>query len=230
MLPTQPGDPVKLDLSADEVLSTTRAVRKRLDLEKPVPMEVIRECLEYATQAPTGSNAQGWHFVFVTDPEKKKTIGEIYAERFAAYRNMDVSAHALVEGLEGPDQAQQERVISSAEYLAEHMAEVPVLMIPCIEGRVDQLTGPLANLAAASVYGSIIPAAWSFMLAARERGLGTAWTTLHLMDEKRVAELLGIDYEKITQVALVPIAYTKGTDFKPARRKPLDAIVHVDAW
>lgn len=221
---------MKLDLSADEVLSTTRAVRKRLDLEQPVPMDLIRQCLEYATQAPTGSNAQGWHFVFVTDPEKKRRIGELYAERFAAYRNMDVSAHALVEGLEGPDKSQQERVISSAEYLAEHMGEVPVLMIPCVEGRIDQLTGPMANLAGASVYGSIIPAAWSFMLAARERGIGTAWTTLHLMDEKEVADLLGIDYEKIMQVALVPIAFTKGTDFKPARRKPLEEIVHVDAW
>jgi nitroreductase len=221
---------VKLDLSADEVLSTTRAVRKRLDLDKPVPMEVIRECLALATQAPTGSNAQGWHFVFVTDPAKKAKIGEIYAARFAAYRNMDVSAHALVEGLEGPDKAQQERVIDSAEYLAENMGRVPVLMIPCVEGRTDQLTGPMANIAAASVYGSIIPAAWSFMLAARERGLGTAWTTLHLMDEKEVADLLGIPYDEVMQVALVPVAYTKGTDFKPARRKPLDDVVHVDAW
>jgi nitroreductase len=219
---------VKLNLSADEVLSTTRAVRKRLDLQKPVPMEVIRECLEYAVQAPTGSNAQGWHFVFVTDPAKKQKIGEIYAKRFAAYRAMDVGGDAEIP--EGPDKAQQERVVSSAEYLAEHMAEVPVLMIPCVEGRVDQLTGPLASIAGASLYGSIIPAAWSFMLAARERGLGTAWTTLHLLDEKEVAELLGIDYDEVMQVALVPIAYTKGTDFKPARRKPLDEIVHVDAW
>lgn len=221
---------MKLNLSADQVLSTTRAVRKRLDLERPVPMDVLHDCLELAVQAPTGSNAQGWHFVFVTDPEKKAKIAEIYGKRFAAYRNMDVSAHKLVEGLEGPDKAQQERVIDSAEYLAENMARVPVLMIPCVEGRIDQATGPMANLAGASVYGSIIPAAWSFMLAARERGLGTAWTTLHLMDEKEVADLLGIPYDRIMQVALVPIAYTQGTDFKPARRKPLDEILHVDAW
>ncbi|HKJ23776.1 MAG TPA: nitroreductase family protein [Myxococcota bacterium] len=221
---------MKLNLSADEVLSTTRAVRKRLDFTKPVPMEVIRECLELATQAPTGSNAQGWHFVFVTDPAKKAKLAELYKARFAAYRQMDVSAHNLAEGLDGAAKAQQERVIDSAEYLSEHMAEAPVLMIPCVEGRVDQATGPMASIAAASVYGSIIPAAWSFMLAARERGLGTAWTTLHLMDEKEVSDLLGIPYDRVTQVALVPIAYTKGTDFKPARRKPLDDVVHVDAW
>jgi len=219
---------VKLNLGADEVLSTTRAVRKRLDFAKPVSMEVLRECLELATQAPTGSNAQGWHFVFVTDPVKKAKIAELYRARFAAYRQMDVSASA--ERLAGPDEAQQERVIDSAEYLSEHMAEAPVLMIPCVEGRVDQATGPMANIAGASIYGSIIPAAWSFMLAARERGLGTAWTTLHLMDEKEVADLLGIPYDRVMQVALVPIAYTKGTDFKPARRKALDDVVHVDSW
>ena len=221
---------MKLDLSADEVLSTTRAVRKRLDFDKPVPMDVIRECLEYATQAPTGSNAQGWHFLFVTDEAKKAKIAELYAARFAAYRQMDVSAHQLAEGMDGAAKAQQERVIDSAEYLAENMAKVPVLMIPCVEGRVDQLTGPMASIAGASIYGSIIPAAWSFMLAARERGLGTAWTTLHLMDEKEISDLLGIPYDEVMQVALVPIAYTKGTDFKPARRKDLDSVLHVDRW
>ncbi len=221
---------MKLNLSADQVLSTTRAVRKRLDFDEPVPMEVLRECLEYAVQAPTGSNAQGWQFVFVTDPAKKAAIAEIYAEHFAAYRQMDVSAHAIAETRSGGDRAQQERVVDSAEYLAQNMARVPVLMIPCIQGRADQATGPLANIAGASVYGSIIPAAWSFMLAARERGLGTAWTTLHLMDEKKVADLLGIPYDEIMQVALIPIAYTKGTDFKPARRLPLDDLIHVDAW
>jgi len=221
---------VKLGLGADEVLSTTRAVRKRLDFTKPVPMEILRECVGLATQAPTGSNAQGWHFVFVTDPAKKEKIAAFYRARFAAYRAMEAPAQAPVEGREGPDPAQQERVIDSATYLAEHMAEAPVLMIPCVEGRVDPRTGPMANLAGASLYGSILPATWSFMLAARERGLGTAWTTLHLLDEKPVAELLGIPFERVMQVALVPIAYTKGTDFKPARRQPLDPVVHVDGW
>ena len=221
---------MKLELSADEVLSTTRAVRKRLDFDKPVSMDVIRECLELATQAPTGSNAQGWHFVFVTDQAKKDRIGQLYGERFAAYRAMDISAHKLADGLDGKDKIQQERVIDSAEYLAENMAKAPVLMIPCVQGRAEGIPAPMGNLAGASMYGSIIPAAWSFMLAARERGLGTAWTTLHLFDEKEIAELLGIPYDEYMQVALIPIAYTKGTEFKPAHRKPLDAITHVDTW
>lgn len=221
---------MKLNLSADQVLTTTRAVRKRLDLEKPVPMEVVRECLAIAIQAPTGSNAQGWQFVIVTDPAKRAAIADFYRERFAAYRKMDTSAHAIAEGRSDADRAQQERVIDSAEYLAENLARVPVFLIPCIAGRVDRATGPMASIAAASVYGSIIPAAWSFMLAARERGLGTAWTTLHLLDEKPVAELLGIPYDEVTQVALIPVAYTKGTEFKPARRLPLDGLVHVDTW
>ncbi|NNL66913.1 MAG: nitroreductase family protein [Myxococcales bacterium] len=221
---------VKLNLSADEVLSTTRAVRKRLDFDKPVPLEVIHECLEYAIQAPTGSNAQGWQFVIVTDAEKRAKIGELYRERFAAYRKMPVSAHAIAEGRSDADRAQQDRVIDSAEYLAENLAKAPVFLIPCITGRLDAGPGPMPNIMGASLYGSIIPAAWSFMLAARERGLGTAWTTIHLMDEKIVADLLGIPFDEVTQIALIPVAYTKGTDFKPARRLPLEQLVHVDRW
>ena len=217
-------------LSPDELLTTTRAVRKRLDLERPVPLEVVRECLEIATQAPTGSNAQGWHFVVVSDPEKRRAIGELYAKAFAMYRTSPFSAHARER--EGPEwqQRQMDRVIGSAEYLAENLGRVPVQLIPCVEGRTDQATGPMAVLAQASLFGSILPAVWSFMLAARARGLGTAWTTLHLFYEKEVAELLGIPYETVMQTALVPVAYTRGSDFKPARRKPLDPILHVDGW
>jgi nitroreductase len=224
----------QLDLSNDELLSTTRAVRKRLDFERPVAIETLAECLELAIQAPTGSNAQGWQFMFVTDPAKRARIGELYGQTFAMYREMPVAIHHLHK--ESPDAAlksSQTRSTSSAEYLADHMGEVPAMLIPCVAGRVDAPgdgMGIGANLAYASVYGSIIPAAWSFMLAARARGLGTAWSTLHLMHEQEIAELLGIPFAEYTQVALIPIAYTKGTEFKPAYRPGVDAVMHVDQW
>ncbi len=220
-----------LDLSPDELLSTTRAVRKRLDLERPVPMEAVRECLSLALQAPTGSNAQGWHFVLVTQAEKRRALAELYRKAFAVYRDMPVSAHrAESEAADPAYAAQMTRVVSSAEHLAENLERVPVHLIPCVAGRLDQVQGPGAVLAQASLYGSILPAVWSFMLAARSRGLGTAWTTLHLMHEKEAADLLGIPYDEITQVALVPLAWTIGTDFKPARRKPMEDVVHLNEW
>jgi nitroreductase len=222
-----------LDLTPDELLSTTRAVRKRLDLERPVPLELVRECALLATQAPSGSNAQGWHFVVVSDAEKRRRIAELYGKAFELYRSSPVSAHRLAELAQQGAQAdlrQMERVVDSAEYLARNLARVPVFLIPCVAGRTDSATGPLANLAQASTYGSILPAVWSFMLAARARGLGTAWTTLHLMHEREAAQILGIPYEQVMQTALVPVAFTRGTDFRPARRKPLDGILHVDAW
>jgi len=219
-----------LDLDPDQLLGTTRAVRKRLDLERPVGLDLVRECVELATQAPTGSNAQGWHFVVVTDARKRERLGELYRQAFDVYRNMPVASHRLTH--DDPEaQAQQDRVTASAEHLAENLHRVPIHLIPCVQGRTDAVpAGPIANLAWASTYGSILPATWSFMLAARARGLGTAWTTLHLMHEKECAELLGIPYDEVTQVALIPVAYTKGTDFKPARRRPLGGILHVDAW
>lgn len=220
----------QLDLSNDELLSSTRAVRKRLDFSRPVARETIEECLQLATQAPTGSNAQGWQFMFVTDADKKKRIGEIYQQMFSLYRDMPMAIHKLNLDTGSQEQtASQTRSASSADYLADHMAQAPVLMIPCIAGRVDR---PESNniLAQSATWGSIIPAAWSFMLAARARGLGTAWTTLHLMQEAEVAELLGIPYEDYTQVALIPIAYTKGTDFKPAYRPPVASVMHFDTW
>ena len=220
----------QLDLSNDELLSTTRAVRKRLDFDKPVPESVIRECLEVAVQAPTGSNAQGWQFVFVTDPEKKQQIGDIYREAFSIYRDMPVAIHKLHKE-SGDDSLieSQERSASSADYLAENMAQAPVLFIPCIAGRTD--SDATSNIIAQTgTLGSIIPAAWNFMLAARARGIGTAWTTLHLMFEKEIAELLEIPYEDVMQIALMPIAYTKGTQFKPAYRPPVETVMHVDQW
>ena len=220
----------QLGLNNDQLLSTTRAVRKRLDFDRPISKDVINECMELAVQAPTGSNAQGWQFVFVTDPAKKATIGEYYRQAFSMYREMPIAIHKLhMESADNTLTASQTRSASSADYLAENMAKAPVLMIPCIAGRTD---APETNnlLAQASTYGSIIPAAWNFMLAARARGIGTAWTTLHITQERAIAELIGIPYDDYMQVALIPMAYTKGTEFKPAYRPPLETVVHFDEW
>ena len=220
-----------LDLSAENLLLTTRAVRKRLDFDKPVDPALIRECLDIALQAPTGSNAQGWHFVVVTDADKRQEIGNLYAKGFEIYRGMQESAHALGEQAgDELDAKQMERVIDSAEYLAANLHRAPVLVIACVTGRMDQATGPASVIANASQFGSVLPAFWSFMLAARLRGLGTAWTTIHLMFEQQVAELLQIPFDKVTQAALTPVAYTKGSDFKRARRKPLDDVLHTNSW
>ena len=220
----------QLGLSNDELLSTTRAVRKRLDFDRPVPMEAIRECMELAVQAPTGSNAQGWQFMFVTDPEKRARIGEFYAQAFEIYKTMPVAIHKLhADSGDNELVASQARSAASADYLAENMGRAPVLMIPCIAGRTDNEAG--ANIIAQTgTLGSVIPAAWNFMLAARARGIGTAWTTLHLMREKEIAELLGIPFDDYMQVALIPIAYTKGTQFKRAYRPPVETVMHVDEW
>ena len=220
----------QLSLTNDQLLSTTRAVRKRLDFERDVSMSTIKECMDLAVQAPSGSNAQGWQFVFVTDQEKRQKVGEYYREAFSHYRHMPFAIHKLHSDSADASLANsQERSASSADYLADNMGKAPVLMIPCIAGRIDNAEGANAS-AQAGTMGSIIPAAWSFMLAARARGIGTAWTTLHLAHEKAVAELLGIPYESFTQVALIPIAYTKGTDFKPAYRPPVESVMHINQW
>lgn len=217
--------PIELDLSPDELLSTTRAVRKRLDLDRKVPLEVVRECIELAVQAPSGSNRQGWHWLVVTDAEKRRALGELYRRGFEEYASSpDYPGNQAVEDPEADGVRQ--RVASSAQYLSQHMGEVPVLLVPCISGRVDNV--PSAR--SASHWASLFPAVWSFCLAARSRGLGTAWTTLHLKYEREAAELLGIPYETVAQGALLPVAYTKGTEFKPASRTDLDGIIHVDAW
>jgi nitroreductase len=217
--------PIELDLSTDELLSTTRTVRKRLDLDRPVPLEIVRECIELAVQAPSGSNTQGWHWIVVTDAEKRRELGELYRQGFATYRTSPDYPGNKTTGDADKD-ATQQRVTSSAEYLAEKMGEVPVLVVPCLSGRVDNVP----SVYSASHWGSLLPAVWSFCLAARSRGLGTAWTTLHLSYEREAAEVLGIPYEQVSQGALVPVAYTKGTTFARASRTNLDQIVHVDSW
>lgn len=212
-----------LGLSADEVLTTTRAVRKRLDFDRPVEREVVMECLEIALQAPTGSNRQGWQWVFVTDPDKKRALRDIYAQRFDAYRNMPRPTYD--DGDVRGERA--EKVVDSASYLSEHFHEAPVLMIPCLEGKpADGVAG------SAGYWGSLLPAVWSFMLALRERGLGSAWTTLHLPNggDEQAAKILGIPHDKYSQAGLFPIAYTQGTDFKLAKRLPAEEVSHWDEW
>jgi nitroreductase len=202
--------------SVDELLSTTRAVRKRLDLSRPVEREVILECLRLAVQAPTASNNQDWRWVVVTDADKRAAIAEIYNS---------VGAEYLAGKANTEKDPQARRVYQSATALTSTLADVPVYVIPCIEKRMDGL--PL--VAAASAWASIIPAAWSFLLALRSRGLGSVWTTLHLSKEREVAEILGIP-DGVTQVALFPVAYTIGTDFKPAQRPPVEEITSWNTW
>jgi nitroreductase len=210
------------DLTPDELLTTTRTVRKRLDLDKPVPMELIRECIEIALQAPSGSNRQTWHWLVITDADKRAQIGEYYRRAVAQYLESTGAAGRLYA--DDPDRAPvQKRVGSSVAYLGERMGQVPVLAIPCLTAK----NLPAGNQA--GLWGSILPSAWSYMLAARARGLGTAWTTLHLKYEKEVSELLGLP-EEVRQTVLIPTAYSIGTDFKPAARQPLDEVLHVDSW
>ncbi|MSO86369.1 MAG: nitroreductase family protein [Acidimicrobiia bacterium] len=214
-----------LPLDPDQLLSTTRSVRKRLDLTRPVEPELVRQCIEVATQAPTGGNNQGWHFIVVTDAAKRAQLAEWYASAFAVmYGNPDAALANLPQD-DPAFIATTKKVITSAQYLADHLAEVPVHVIPCIEGRTD--TFPVAWQAA--IWGSLLPAVWSFMLAARARGLGTCWTTLHLTEEAAAAELLGIP-DHVMQGALIPVAHTIGTDFQPGGRRDLDPIIHFEGW
>ncbi|MBB5783888.1 nitroreductase family protein [Nonomuraea jabiensis] len=211
-------------LTPDELLTTTRSVRKRLDLTRPVPLELVRECLEIALQAPSGGNRQAWHWMVVTDPELRKAVGSYYERSHQAYFESGSSAGALFQD-DPVRAAQQRRVGESSLYLAEHMGDVPVLVIGCIAVGDGGL--PPGNQA--GLWGSLLPAAWSYMLAARARGLGTAWTTLHLAYESEVAELLGIPGD-VRQGVLIPTAYYLGETFAPAKRQPLDEVLHVDRW
>ncbi len=215
-----------LELSPDELLATTRSVRKRLDLTRPVEPGVIHECLELAVQAPTASYSQDWHFVVVTDPHQRQALATIYRKGAAHY--VELMAPVVQQRMASSEQEARTlaRIIDSAQYLIEHSHEVPVHVIPCIQGRTDGL--PI--IAQAARWGSIMPAAWSFMLAARSRGLGSSLTSFHLFFEQEAAEVLGIPYEQVTQAALIPVAYTLGTNFKPATRKPLESVLHWDRW
>ena len=207
---------VLLELRPDELLSTTRAVRRRLDLERPVERDVLLECFRLAQQAPTAGFAQNWHFAVVTDPELRRGLGELWrrsGEPYVARRAAET----------GPG---VNRILDSVRHLLDHIHEVPVHVIPCVEGRTDGKAGWLQ----ASRWASIMPAAWSFMLAARSRGLGSVWTTFHLAYEREAADLLGIPYDDVMQAALIPVAYTLGAEFRPGRRKPVETMLHWDRW
>jgi nitroreductase len=208
--------------TVDHLLTTTRAVRKRLDLERPVELATIERCIEIAFQAPTAGNLQNWHFVVVTEVDKRKQLAELYVkaadqiiQRYSGnpYSKVDLRIEQLP------------RLMESGIYLKDHLHEVPVLVIPCVEARVED-AGVMMQ---ATMYGSILPAVWSFMLALRSRGIGAAWTTDHLMYEKEAAQLLGIP-DHVTQVALLPVAYFKGTDFRPAKRLPARETTHWEKW
>jgi nitroreductase len=212
-----------LPLDPDQLLSTTRAVRKRLDFTREVPRDLVRECVAAALQAPTGSNVLTTQFVVVTDEDKRREVGRIYGEVYAGYRASAGYPGKLTEGAaETADAKTRMRVASSADYLGEHMGEAPVLVLSCS-------VGPNRDAAKAAT-GNVMPATWSFMLAARARGLGTAWTSMHLSREKDVADVLGIPFDTVAQAVLTPLAFTKGTDFKPADRPEPDAVIHWDTW
>ena len=216
-----------LPLNPDELLSTTRAVRKRLDFDRPVPDELIRECVSLAMQSPSGSNNPTMQFVVVRDPAKKAALGEIYRQCFSMYKTWDGIYIGSIDKGSVEANEQQARSASSADLLGERMGDAPALVIACsVGGRADGLPGAMG----ATIFGNILPAMWSFMLAARARGLGTCWTTLHLFQEQAVADLLGIPFDSVQQACLSPIAFTKGTDFKPAARPPADSIIHWDQW
>jgi len=212
-----------LNLTPDDLLTTTRAVRRRLDLGRPVEREVIEECVGIAQQAPNGSNLQRWHFVVVTDAEKRVALAELYGKGAEAYF---VNPPAPYGGMNPSNEEGTYRLRKSALYLVEHLHEVPVHVIPCISGRTDGLPGSRQ----ASTWASILPATWSFMLALRARGLGSAFTTFHLAHEEEAARLLGIPYDDVMQAGLVPVAYTKGSGFKPAPREPLSSMMHWNRW
>lgn len=170
-------------MTPDELLSTTRAVRKRLDFDRPVPRKLIEECVDLATQAPTGRNRQRWHFLVVTDQARR-------------------------------------------EVLADNIHRVPAFVIPAVEGRTDNASVAIQS----GAWGSILPSVWSFMLAARARGLGTVWTTAQAPLERELAKVLGVPYDQVMLAAFIPLAYTIGTDFKPARRVPRDQVLHWERW
>lgn len=216
-----------LPLDADQLLTTTRAVRKRLDFSRPVDDQVIRECVEIAMQSPSGSNNMTMQFVVVRNEAKRRAIGDVYRQCYDIYRSLDGVYIGSIDKGGDRENDQQKRSAASADFLADHMGDAPVLVIACNKGA--RVEGAPAMMTA-SMMGNVLPAMWSFMLAARARGLGTAWTTIHLMMEQQVADILGIPFDSVQQACLTPVAHTVGTDFSPASRPPADSIIHWDSW
>lgn len=213
-------------LSPDELLTTTRSVRKRLDLTRPVERSTVEECLRLAFQAPNGSNLQLYHWVLVDDPEVRQGLAEIYRLGMADQGVYMQESGEIAFYIDADDTDAQRRIGESAQYLVEHLSEVPVLVVPVIGRRMDDSS----VFEQATHWGSVLPAVWNFMLALRSRGLGSAWTTVHLHREKETAALLGIPYDKVTQAGLFPVAYTIGTDFKPADRSVSMRHIHWNSW
>lgn len=219
----------------ETVMRTTRSVRKRLDLERPVDPQVLLDCFEIALQAPTGGYAQDWRFLVVTDPELRRAIASRYEQAYeeeVAAALADRSLYArkvkgrLGEADDGEGKARIERILSGAEHLARHLAQVPVHVIACASRPSPRQGGPGTMSA---LYGSVYPAVWSFQLALRSRGLGSLITTLHLHHEDEIARVLGIP-DGVTQVCLLPVAHTVGLSFREAARRPIGEVVFHDRW
>ena len=209
-----------MDLAlVDELLTTTRSIRKRLDLARPVERTVIEECLEVAVQAPTGGDTARYHFVVVTDSTKRGELAKLYRRGLA-----EIYPPRRVEQVQQTKPA----LMSSVMYLADHLHEVPVHVIPCIAGR-DGFAALGPDAGPPTFYGSILPATWSLMLTLRSRGLGSAWTTSHLKYAREAAVMLGIP-DDISQAALLPVAYLTGTVLRPAKRVPARERTHWDTW
>lgn len=211
-------------MTPDELLTTTRTVRKRLDLSRPVPIELVKHALQVALQAPSGSNQQRWHWLVITDPGQRAELGKLYQRACREYLDSPHAAGKLFVDDAERSKVQQ-RVDSSVEYLADKMGDAPVHVIPCLETSSAEL--PSGNQA--GLWASLLPAVWSYMLAARAVTLGTAWTTLHLAYEKEAAEILGLP-ANVHQAALIPTAFYTGDTFKPAVREPLENVMHLDRW
>lgn len=199
----------------DRLLTTTKQVRQRLDLTRPVPYEELLECIELAGHAPMGGNLERNRWMIIDDPATKAAI----ATRFAEVGRPYLAANAE---LRGDDRSQ--RVIDSASFLVDHLAEVPALVLSM---RLDR--PPAAQGHAAAYYGSVLPGVWSFQLAARSRGIGSAWTTFHLDHEEEIAELLGIP-PTVTQVCLLAVGYFTGDTFTPAPRRPAADVTYLNRW
>ncbi|MFC4121646.1 nitroreductase family protein [Nonomuraea zeae] len=213
-----------LNLTPDELLSTTRAVRRRLDLTRPVPRELIEECVDLAVQAPTGRNRQRWHFLVVTEPAQRRAVADLFLRALPLAIGQPLTERDVWRM--NYHAGSTDRVFDGLRHLADNIHRVPAFVIPGVEGRTDH--APVAVQAGA--WGSILPAVWSFMLAARARGLGTVWTTAQGPLERELSEVLGVPYDEVMLAAFIPLAFTLGTGFKPAPRIPRAEVLHWERW